>query len=88
MTLAVVREGEDFTAWTPCPACAYVAVHFLDQPRYEPTDDSPLSKMQRLIARALDSLNAIDCCAARAFDPAGTTVARICVSCSHRWGQR
>lgn len=87
MTLAIDREGERFVATTDCPACGHVATHYLDKPRREPTDGSPMSKVQRLMARTFDTLNALDGNTTKTFDAPGTTVARECVSCAYRWGQ-
>lgn len=77
------REAESFTASADCPSCGVVAVHYLDSPRREPMGDDPVSKTMRRMALMMDCVSA-----RRMYDPPGTTVARICTSCGHRWGQR
>lgn len=76
------RNGEPFTATTDCPKCGTIAVHYLTEPRLEPVGDEPVHQAQRRILRALSMLTFCE------YDPPGTTVARVCVNCEHRWGQR
>lgn len=83
------REGEAFVAATDCPWCGHVAVHWLDEPRFEGgRDDTPSGKAMRMIN---DCIDAMAVCAGgsprRRHELPGTVVARVCVKCSYRWGQ-
>lgn len=85
------REGEMFTASTDCPECGVMDVHWLDGPRFEPTDPTPVQIMNEhlhevsLMTSVIIGGRRIP---PRLYDPPGTVVARICKSCGHRWGQR
>lgn len=80
---------EGFTAVAMCPACRSVAVHLLSEPRFRPTGDSPLADAQRYTVAILDAVNVLTLgLSASYWDPPGTTVARVCVGCGHRWAQR
>ncbi len=78
------RDGESFTATTDCPNCGHMAVHWLTEPRLMPMGDDPADIAWRRI-----SLHAVMLgFNGWRFDPPGCTVARVCVKCDHRWGQR
>lgn len=77
------REGEPFTATTDCPACGHMAVHWLTEPRLEPQGDDPASVAHRRIVIHATTLG-MD---GWRYDPPGSTVARVCTKCGHRWAQ-
>lgn len=77
----VLREGESFTASTDCPQCGHLAVHWLEEPRHAPKGDSPVARAQRAMAM-------LGVMGRPWFDLDETNVARICVKCEYRWGQR
>lgn len=80
---------EPFSAVAMCPACAAVAVHWLAEPRFEPTGDTPLAVAQRHIAAMHDITNVIISTAPSMFyDDPNARVARVCRDCGFRWNQR
>ncbi len=93
------REGEPFTANVDCPQCGCVAVHWLDEPRLRPDVETPQQGALRRINESIwlvaetirlapDSGGPVPAGPPCWYDPEGTVVARVCVSCGHRWGQR
>lgn len=76
-----LREGEPFTASTDCPQCGHLAVHWLEEPHQYPMGDSPIERLQRQLA-------VLNFSGMPRFDCPGTVVARVCVKCQYRWGQR
>lgn len=82
------REGEPFTASTDCPWCGHLAVHWIDEPRFEPCDGGPAFQAVRMINESIDYMAAIWCATPkRRYDPPHTAIARVCVKCEYRWGQ-
>jgi len=82
------REGEPFTASVDCPWCGHLAVHWIDQPRYELRDGGPAQQAMRMINESIDNMAALWCSTPkRRYDPPGTVIARVCVKCGYRWGQ-
>lgn len=90
---------EPFTAVADCPRCGEIAVHWLDQPRratqqewddYERAMDEydPFAgDSTRIVAWSGDPVRTVTA------NPAPNpplderfTIARVCRSCSHRWG--
>ena len=84
------REGEQFTATADCPQCGHMAVHWLDEPRLRPDVETPAQKGIRMINETIwsASLYAGGTTPRRWYDPPGTVVARVCVKCGYRWGQK
>lgn len=78
------REGEPFTASTDCPDCGVMDVHWLDEPRFRPSDPTPVQLMQE----SIHNMSTIVSYGKRMYDPPGTVVARICTRCGYRWGQK
>jgi hypothetical protein len=83
---------ERFQFVAACPRCGAVDTHDMAEPHIRPTipplsDMTPAARCMRLIAGVMDTLQAIRGIE-DLYDPPGTEVARICRSCTHRWGQR
>lgn len=84
MTTQTVRSGEQFTALTDCPACGHLAVHWLTKPKFAPPE-TPAETVHRIMAWGGHVVRGPDL---PRSDPPGTVVARVCVECGYRWGQR
>ena len=78
------RDGEPFTAMADCPKCGALAVHHLSEPQLEPLLTDPASRVRRHIGNLTEAFT----WGKWRFDPPGTVVARVCVECNYRWGQK
>jgi DNA-directed RNA polymerase subunit M/transcription elongation factor TFIIS len=90
-TARETRESEPFTATIDCPHCGHMAVHWLAEPRLRPDVETPAEKGMRMINESIWSMGIYFDSPPpprRWYDTDGTVVARVCVACGYRWGQR
>lgn len=81
--------AESFSSVAVCPHCSAVDTHWLTEPRYAPTGDSPLARTYQQLNAVMEAFSTITSGTSTPFfDEPEATVARICRSCGHRWGQR
>ena len=91
-------EPTPFTAWVDCPKCGTIACHWLDKPRR--VTQQQLDDYARLMEARANKPDVVKVWTGEAVQTLSDRytpppprdeifpVARICVKCNHRWGQK
>lgn len=89
---------EEFTAVACCPSCCDVAVHWMQEPRLQPEVETSAEKSARKTYELMRNINSLSIMTFQGevrregpppyYDPPDSTVARVCKTCKHRWGQK